>query len=166
MEQIKEKDIFEIVDQLIITNEKFEKDKLKLYCEYCLSLGKEYLDSVVMPGLYEACEKFNISNNKMEDIEKETKLGIEAIDICEEILKYTHEQDRMRIAKAKAYCEFFLCYKLDGVNTTEIKERCKKYLENLDNFKRDYKFVLNDNLDNECLLDFGGEEDKGIIKLI
>ena len=164
MEQIKEKDIFDIVDQVVITNEKFEKDKLKLYCEYCLSLGKEYLDSVVMPGLYEACEKFNISNNKMEDIEKEIKLGIEAIDICEEILKYTHEQDRMRIAKAKAYCEFFLCYIFlcFFVDTTEIKERCKKYLENLDNFKRDYKFVLNDNLDNECLLDLEGKKIKGL----
>ena len=67
----------------------------------------------------------------MENIEKEIKLGLEAILICEEILKYIGEQDRMFIDKAKVYCEFFLCYKLDGVKTTELKERCKKYLENL-----------------------------------
>ena len=88
----------------------------------------------------------------MENIEKEIKLRLEAILICEEILKYIGEQDRMFIDKAKVYCEFFLCYKLDGVKTTELKERCKKYLENLDNFKRDYKFVLNENIDNERLL--------------
>ena len=140
MEQIKEKDIFEIVDQLILTNEKFEEDKLKLYCEYCLSLGKEYLDSI-MPGLYEACEKFNISNKiKMEGYEKQIKLGLEAIDICEDIIKYIGEKDIMKIYKAKVFCEFFLCYKLDGVETTELKERCKKYLENFDDFKHNNYF--------------------------
>ena len=153
MEQIKEKDIFEIVDQLIITNEKFEKDKLKLYCEYCLSLGKEYLDSVVMPGLYEACEKFNISNNKMEDIEKEIKLGIEAIDICEEILKYIGEKDIMKKDKAKAYCEFFLCYKMDGLDTKELKVRCKKYLKDYANFNHYYKLAFNDYLNEERFLE-------------
>ena len=85
----------------------------------------------------------------MEDLEKEIKLGIEAINICEEILKYIGEQDRMKIEKAKVYSEIFLRYKLDGVETAELKERCKKYLENLDNFKRDYKFVLNENIDDE-----------------
>ena len=150
MEQIKEKDIFEIVDQIIITNKKFEKDKLKLYCEYCLSLGKEYLDSEML-GLYEACEKFNKSNNKMEDLEKQIKLGLEAIDICEDIIKYIGENDIMRIYKAKVFCEFFLCYKLDGVETTELKERCKKYLENFDNFSRDYELL--EYIGNRCLFD-------------
>ena len=156
MEQIKEKDIFEIVDQLIITNKKFEKDKLKLYCEYCLSLGKEYLDSVIMPGLYEACEKLNISNNKMEDLEKQNKLELEAIDICEDIIKYIGEKDIMRIYKAKVFCEFFLCYKLDGIETTELKERCKKYLENFDNFSRDYNYELLEYTGNRCLFDLRG----------
>ena len=161
MEQIKEKDIFEIVDQLIITNEKFEEDKLKLYCEYCLSLGKEYLDSI-MPGLYEACEKFNISNNKMEDLEKQIKLGIEAIDICEDIIKYIGEKGIMKIYKAKVFCEFFLCYKLDGVETTKLKERCKKYLENFDNFSRDYNYELLEYIDNRCLFDLRGKYIKNI----
>ena len=157
MEQIKEKDIFEIVDQLIITNKKFEKDKLKLYCEYCLSLGKEYLDSVIMPGLYEACKKLNISNNnKMEDLEKQIKLGLEAIDICEDIIKYIGEKDIMRIYKAKVFCEFILCYNMGGVDTTELKEKCKKYLENFDNFSRDYNYELLEYTDNRCLFDLRG----------
>ena len=54
---IKEKDICSIVDQIIITNEKFEKDKLKLYCEYVLSFKKEDIDYVIN-GLYEACENY------------------------------------------------------------------------------------------------------------
>ena len=62
MEQIeKGKQICLIIDQLINENNKFLNDKTKLYCEYCLSLGKEYVDSI-RPGLYEECEKFNINN--------------------------------------------------------------------------------------------------------
>ena len=62
----------------------------------------------------------------------------------------------MIIEKAKVYSEIFLRYKVDGVETTELKERCKKYLENLDNFKRDYKFVLNENIDDGNVFNLGG----------
>ena len=89
----------------------------------------------------------------MEDIEKEINLGLEAFLICEEILTYLAEHYRMIIDKAEVYSEFLLCYKMDGVETIEIKERCKKYLEDLANFKRDYKFVLDKNIDDERLLD-------------
>ena len=50
-----------VIDQLIKTDDTFLNNKTKLYCEYCLSLGKEYVDSI-RPGLYEECEKFNINN--------------------------------------------------------------------------------------------------------
>ena len=33
-------------DQLIITDDEFLNKKTKLYCEYCLCLGKEYVDSI------------------------------------------------------------------------------------------------------------------------
>ena len=160
MDEIKEKDFLVIVDQVIKTNKKFEKDKLKLYCEYCLSLGKEYLNSII-PNLYEACEKINIRNN-MEGFEKQIKLGIEAINICEEILKYIEENDIMKIYKAKVFCEFFLCYKLDGVDTTEIKEKCKKYLEKFDNFSRNYNYELFDYFGNRYLFDLSGKKIKKI----
>lgn len=87
----------------------------------------------------------------MEQIEKQIKLGLEAYEVCEEILKYIGEKDIMKIYKAKVFCEFFLCYKLDGVETKELKERCKKYLENFDNFKNDYNYELVENIDNRCL---------------
>ena len=41
-----------VIDQLIKTDDTFLNNKTKLYCEYCLSLGKEYVDSI-RPGLYE-----------------------------------------------------------------------------------------------------------------
>ena len=149
---MKREDICEIFDQLIKIDDTFLNKKTKLYCEHCLNLGKEYIDSI-SPGLYEECEKFS---NKMEDFENQNKLGLEAIDICEEILKYIGEKDIMKIYKAKVFCEFFLCYKLDGVETTELKERCKKYLENFDNFSRDYNYELLEYTDNRCLFDLRG----------
>ena len=155
MEEIKEKDIYDIVDLVIETTKKFEKNKLKLYCEYCLSLDKEYLDSE-RPGLYKACEKF--SNNKMEDLEKQNKLELEAIDICEDIIKYIGEKDIMRIYKAKVFSEFVLCYNLSGVDTTELKERCKKYLEKFDNFSCNYNYDLLDYTGKRGLFDLSGKK--------
>ena len=65
----------------------------------------------------------------------------------------------MKIYKAKVFCEFVLCYNMGGVDITELKEKCKKYLENFDNFSRDY-------LGNRCLFDLEGERIKKNIKLI
>ena len=92
----------------------------------------------------------------MEDFEKQLKLGLEAYEVCEEILKYIGEKDIMKIYKAKVFCEFFLCYKLDGVETKELKERCKKYLENFDNFKNDYNYELVEEIDNKRLFNLRG----------
>ena len=67
MEQIEEgKVICLIMDQLINDNNKFLNDKTKLYCEYCLSLDKDYVNSIV-ENFYERCEnylkKFNTKNS-------------------------------------------------------------------------------------------------------
>ena len=67
MEQIEEgKVICLIMDQLINDNNKFLNDKTKLYCEYCLSLDKDYVNSIV-ENFYERCEnylkKFIIKNS-------------------------------------------------------------------------------------------------------
>ena len=94
----------------------------------------------------------------MEDLEKQIKLGIEAINICEDINKHIGENDIMRIYKAKVFCEFVLCYNLSGVDTTELKERCKKYLENFDNFSYDYNYELLENTNNRCLFDLSGNK--------
>ena len=62
----------------------------------------------------------------------------------------------MKIYKAKAYCEFFLSYNLGGVETTELKERCKLYLKNLDNFSHDYNYELVEEIGNKRLFNLRG----------
>ena len=79
----------------------------------------------------------------MEQIEKQFITSFQSIllkegkEICEEILVMIGEKDEMVLEKAKAFCEFFMTYELDGVDTEKLKERCKNYLENLINF---YKY--------------------------
>ena len=84
----------------------------------------------------------------MEDIEKQFITSFQSIllkegkEVCEEILVMIGEKDEMVLEKAKAFCEFFLSYKLDGVNTEKLEERCRKYLEeiyNLYKYKEDFK---------------------------
>ena len=71
----------------------------------------------------------------MEDLEKQIKLALESRKICEKIIVMIGEQDKMLMEKAKVYCEFFLDYKLDGIDTKKLKERCKKYLKDLSDFR-------------------------------
>ena len=84
----------------------------------------------------------------MEDLEKQFITSCQSIllkegkEVCEEILVMIGEKDEMVLEKAKAFCEFFLYYKLDGVNTEKLEERCRKYLEeiyNLYKYKEDFK---------------------------
>lgn len=84
----------------------------------------------------------------MEDLEKQFITSFQSIltqegkEICEEILVMIGEKDEMMLEKAKAFCEFFISYKLDGVNTEKLEERCRKYLEeiyNLYKYKEDFK---------------------------
>ena len=84
----------------------------------------------------------------MEKIEKQFITSFQSIllkegkEICEEILVMIGEKDEMVLEKAKAFCEFFLSYKLDGVDTEKLEERCRKYLEeiyNLYKYKEDFK---------------------------
>ena len=42
---------------------------------------------------------------------------------------------------------FFLNYKLDGVNTEKLKERCKNYLEEIYNLHRHKRIFKEANLD-------------------
>ena len=83
----------------------------------------------------------------MEDLEKQfitscqSFLKQEGKEICEEILVMIGEKDELMMEKAKAFCEFFLSYKLEGVNTEKLLEKCKKYLEELNNFHK-YKYAF------------------------
>ena len=76
----------------------------------------------------------------MEDLEKQFITSCQSIlkqegkEICEEILVMIGEKDELMMEKAKAFCEFFLYYKLEGVNTEKLLEKCKKYLDEFYNF--------------------------------
>ena len=79
----------------------------------------------------------------MEDLEKQfitsylSILAKEGKEICKEVYVMVGDKDELMMEKAKAFCEFFLSYKLEGVNTEKLVERCQNYLENLINF---YKY--------------------------
>ena len=71
----------------------------------------------------------------MEDLEKqfitscESLLTQEGKEICEEVLGMVGECDELMMKKALAFCEFFLVYDLDGVNTKKLCKKCKNFLE-------------------------------------
>ena len=95
----------------------------------------------------------------MEDLEKQFTTSCQSIltqegkEICEEILVMIGEKDKMMIGKAKAFCEFFLSYKLDGVNTEKLLERCKKYLNKVCDFNRYECTFRSINNERKTLLD-------------
>ena len=78
----------------------------------------------------------------MEDLEKQfitsyqSNLAKEGKEICEEVFVMIGDKDELILEKARVCCEFFYPYKLDGVNTEKLVERCKNYLENLINFHK------------------------------
>ena len=84
----------------------------------------------------------------MEQIEKQfitsyqSNLAKEGKEICEEVFVMTGDKDELILEKARACCEFFCSYKLDGVNTEKLVEKCENYLENLNNFMR-FKSTFN-----------------------
>ena len=68
MEQTeKGKYICEIFDQIIKKDNNFLNDKTRLYCKYCLSLNKEYVDSI-NSNLYEDCKNLDMRNLKITEI--------------------------------------------------------------------------------------------------
>ena len=98
----------------------------------------------------------------MGDLEKQfitscqSILAQEGKEICEEILVMIGEKDEMMMEKAKAFCEFFLSYKLDGVNTEKVLERCKNYLDKFYDFHRyecTFKSIKNERRERKSFLD-------------
>ena len=60
----------------------------------------------------------------------------EGKEICKEVLVMIGEKDEMMMKKALAFCDFFLVYDLDGVNTEKLCKRCKKYIEEYHNYQK------------------------------
>ena len=95
----------------------------------------------------------------MEDIEKQFITSCQSIltqegkEICEEVLVMIGAQDEMMMKKSIAFCEFFLNHKPEGVETTELKKRCEKYLKDIGDFYH-YKHTFERNT-KERLFDMG-----------
>ena len=95
----------------------------------------------------------------MEQFEKdftsscENLLIEEGSKLCEETFHFLVEDEEFLIDKACTFCRHFVDFmdvnKLDTKYTLELKERCKKYLENVYDYQR-IKFTLKEvNRDRE-----------------
>ena len=98
----------------------------------------------------------------MEDIEKQfitsclSTLTQEGKEICKEVSVMIGEKDEMMMEKARVFCDFFLSHTPDGVETTKLERRCKKYIEDLGNFNH-YKHTFERNTkERERLFNMGG----------
>ena len=103
----------------------------------------------------------------MEDLEKQfitscqSFLTDKAKEVCEEILVFIGEKDEMKRKKAEAFCEFFLSYKLEGIEDSELKEKCRDYLDDFERYNIVIKSIRSE---KEEKLDIGGIRLKKAIK--
>ena len=120
-------------DQLIDTDDEFFNKKTRLYCEYCVSLDKKYLDSIE-DKFYEKCENYLKLSSK-EELEKqfiksyETVLALKGKEICVEVEPFTNNE--FLIKKAILYCQNI--HRLKDVDQ-KLVDKCKDYLDETYNF--------------------------------
>ena len=131
--------ICEWIEQLIPKEDKFLNVKTKLYCEYCLSLGKEYIDSITS-NLYEECENYLKKFNSNEENEKQfitsykSNLAKKGEEICKKVDSIIGENEELLIEKAFTYC-YFLTNKIKVDLDSELVDRSKKYLDEISYYK-------------------------------
>ena len=151
-------------DQLIITDDEFLNKKTKLYCEYCLSLGKEYVDSI-QDNFYEKCENYlKLSSN--EELEKqfiksyETVLALKGKEICEEVEPFTNNEFLKK--KAIFYCQNI--HRLKDVDQ-KLVDKCKDYLNETLNLTIMKIFLIKITFDRDSkqkLMDMGNKRISGL----
>ena len=142
------KDICETFDQLINTDDEFLNNKTKLYCEYCLSLDKEYVDRI-RDDFYEECENYFKKFSSNEEKEKqfiksyESNLAVEGKEICKEV-DTIGVNNELTVKKAVVYCQF-----ISGQKDVDpmLVDRCQNYIDDVNNFYS-YKFTF-DKVNNE-----------------
>ena len=141
------KNICDCIDQLISTDELLN-NKTKLYCEFCLSLGKEYVDSIT-DNLYEKCENYlkNYSSNseKEEQFIKsyESILAWEGEKICKEIESIGGVNNNLLVRKAFLYCN------ANSDFNTQLYEKCVNYTFKVLNFDKLKNAFLKNNDERE-----------------
>ena len=140
-------DLCETFEQLIKKDDEFLNNKTKLYCEYCLSLGKEYVDRI-RDNFYEECEnylkKFSTNEEKEKQFIKsyESNLAREGKEICKEVKSFINNE--LLVKKAVVYCQFISEQKdVDPI----LGDRSQNYIDDVNNFYS-YKFTF-DKVNNE-----------------
>ena len=120
MERVEQgKDICNIFEHLVDTADEFLNNKTKLYCEYCVGLGKEYIDSITS-NLYEECENYLKKFNSNEENEKQfitsykSTLAKKGKEICKEVDSIICDNDELMVEKANTYCNFISHSKRHG----------------------------------------------------
>ena len=138
------KNICETFDQLINTDDEFLNNKTKLYCEYTLSLGKEYVNSI-SNDFYEECENYLKKFSSNEEKEKqfiksyESNLAKEGKEICKEVESIGVFNNELLIEKAVVYCQFISRQKDVDL---KLREKCQNYIDNANNLYH-YKSTFN-----------------------
>ena len=161
------KNICETFDQSINTDDDFLNNKTKLYCEYCLSLDKEYVDSIIN-DFYEECENYLKQFSSNEEKEKqfiksyESNLAVEGKEICKKGESIGVVNNKLLVEKAVLYCQFISRQK--DVDP-KLVERCDNYIDEVNNFYS-YKFnfgkISNDREDRKKIMDMRYMSLKGI----
>ena len=149
----KGKDICETINQLIDEDKKFIINKSKLYCKYCLRLGKDKVNSITN-NFYEECEDYlkeleGNSNNGLE-IEQNEKdfinsylsiLAREGKEICKEFESKYNVDNELIIQKSYTYCRFIASH-FFSEKDPELYERCLNYMDKVHDFNR-YESTFN-----------------------
>lgn len=152
-------------DQLIDTDDEFLNNKTKLYCEYCVSLGKENVDRIVY-SLYDDCKNYFKKFGSNEEREKqfiksyESNLALEGKEICVEVESSVNNE--LLVEKAVVYCQFISRQK--DVDP-KLVERCQNYIDDVNNlyrYKSTFNKVNNDRREKEMCLDMRNMRITGI----
>ena len=150
------RDLFNRFEQLIDTDEEFLNKKARLYCEYCVSLDKRYVDSIV-DNFYEECENYLKKLSSNEELEKqfiksyESDLALKGKEICVEVEPFTNNE--LLIKKAISYCQ--IIHRLKDVDQ-KLVDKCEDYIDEVNNFysyKNTFDKINNDRESKQKWLD-------------
>ena len=152
-------------DQLINTDDEFLNNKTRLYCEYCVSLDKKYVDSIV-DNFYEECENYLKKLSSNEELEKqfiksyESDLSLKGKEICVEVEPFTNNE--FLIKKAIYYSQ--IIHKLKDVDQ-KLVDKFEDYKDKVNNFysyKNTFDKNNNDRESKQKWLDMRNMRVKGI----
>ena len=141
----KGENICKTIDHLFDEDNNFLFNKIKLYCKYCLSLNKDYVNNTAR-NFYEECEDYlkklesNLNTRlETEQIKKQfitsfqSNLASEGKEICKEVESQLDGNVKFTMEKAFNYSKFII-YLRDVDVDPKLFERCQKYITDFNNF--------------------------------